>query len=216
MLEEDADCLVVLRDLAGWLLAQEPEKGGTRKSRVAVPQEWLEKIRKAWERTANGALERADRGGIDHHSLANRRNEAYRSGDLERTAELSREPNVHLGPQMFAELPGEQDSLDPRRGPSSGSARVSRGGCWLIVARYCRSSFRYYDSPGYRYISLGFHLLRIVPQRWALLHSYPVNHDVSNGRRQAAKAGARTPEPSGEPPASGWAIFPGESVMLAL
>ena len=112
MLEEDADCLVVLRELAGQLLAQEPEKGGTRKSRVAVPQEWLEKIRKAWEGTANGALERADRGGIDHHSLANRRNEAYRSGDLERTAELSREPNVHLGPQMFAELPGEQDSLD--------------------------------------------------------------------------------------------------------
>ena len=32
------------------LLAQEPEKGGARKSRVAVPQEWLEKIRKAWER----------------------------------------------------------------------------------------------------------------------------------------------------------------------
>ena len=84
---------------------------------------------------------------------------------------------------MFAELPGEQDSLDPRRGPSSGSARVSRGSCWLIVARYCRSSFRYYDSPGYRYISLGFRLLRIVPQRWALLHSYPVNHDVSNGGR---------------------------------
>ena len=67
-------------------------------------------------------------GGIDHHSLANRRDEAYRSRDLERTAELSREPNVHLGPQMFAELPGEQDSLDPRRGPSSGSAQVSRGG----------------------------------------------------------------------------------------
>ena len=43
---------------------------------MAVPQEWLEKIRKAWERTENGALERADRGGIDHHSLANRRNEA--------------------------------------------------------------------------------------------------------------------------------------------
>ena len=42
---------------------QEPEKGGARKSRVAVPQEWLEKIRKAWEREANGALERADGGG---------------------------------------------------------------------------------------------------------------------------------------------------------
>ena len=61
--KRDADCLVVLRDLAGQLLAQEPEKGGARKSRVAVPQEWLEKIRKAWEREANGALERADRGG---------------------------------------------------------------------------------------------------------------------------------------------------------
>ena len=55
---------------------------------MAVPQEWLEKIRKTWEREANGALERADRGGIDHHSLANRRNEAYRSGDLERTARV--------------------------------------------------------------------------------------------------------------------------------
>ena len=56
---------------------QEPEKGGARKSRVAVAQEWLEKIRKAWEREANGALERAARGrGIDHHSLANRRDEA--------------------------------------------------------------------------------------------------------------------------------------------
>ena len=44
---------------------------------MAVAQEWLEKIRKAWEREANGALERAARGrGIDHHSLANRRDEA--------------------------------------------------------------------------------------------------------------------------------------------
>ena len=30
--------------------------------------------------------------------LAERREEAYRAGDLERAAELSREPNVHLGP----------------------------------------------------------------------------------------------------------------------
>ena len=28
-----------------------------------------------------------------------------------RAAELSREPNVHLGPQMFGELPGEQNSF---------------------------------------------------------------------------------------------------------
>ena len=77
MLEEDADCLVVLRDLAGRLLAQEPEKGGARKSRVAVPQEWLEKIRKAWEADGEwGARAGGPGSGIDHHSLAKRRNEA--------------------------------------------------------------------------------------------------------------------------------------------
>ncbi len=31
-----------------------------------------------------------------------RRKEAHQAGDLERAAELSREPNVHLGPQYRA------------------------------------------------------------------------------------------------------------------
>ena len=35
---------------------------------------------------------------IDHRSLADRRDAAARDGDLDRAAELSREPNVHLGP----------------------------------------------------------------------------------------------------------------------
>ena len=52
--------------------AQAPEKGGARKSRAAKAGDWLEKTREEWEQTANRALERA--------------------------AELSREPNVHLGP----------------------------------------------------------------------------------------------------------------------
>ena len=83
-----------------------------RKSRVAVPQAWLEDTRKAWEREANGALERAGYGErIDHRSLAERRDEAERSGDLERAAELSRKPNVHLGPQALRELPGEPESF---------------------------------------------------------------------------------------------------------
>ena len=110
---------------------------------------------------------------------------------------------------MLAELPGEQDSLDPRRGPSSGSARVSRGGCWLIFARYCRSSFRYYDSPGYRYISLGFRLLRIVPQRWALLHSYPVNHDVSNGGAASRESGRGNARAERRTASLGLGDFPG-------
>ena len=91
---------------------QAPEKGGARKSRAAMPKAWLEDTRKAWEREANEALERAGYGErIDHRSLAERRDAAERSGDLELAAELSREPNVHLGPQALKELPGEPESF---------------------------------------------------------------------------------------------------------
>ena len=90
----------------------EPAQGGAHKSRVAVPRTWLEQTRKVWEREANGALERAGRDErIDHRSLAERRDEAYRSGDLERAAELSRKPNVHLGAQAFGKLPVEPYTL---------------------------------------------------------------------------------------------------------
>ena len=82
--------------------AKAPEKGGARKSREAKAGDWLEKTRKAWEQTANRALERAGRSErIDGRSLADLRDEAHRAGDLERAAELSREPNVHLGPERY-------------------------------------------------------------------------------------------------------------------
>jgi formylglycine-generating enzyme required for sulfatase activity len=42
-------------------------------------------------------------------------------------------------------------------GPSSGSARVFRGGCWYYTARHCRSAPRYY-APGSRN-GLGFRLV---------------------------------------------------------
>ena len=84
-----------------------PETGGARKSRAAKAGDWLDKTREAWEQTANQALERAGREErIDGRSLAERRDEAYRSGDLERAAELSREPNVHLGPSRHREGSG--------------------------------------------------------------------------------------------------------------
>ena len=84
-----------------------PETGGARKSRAAKAGDWLDKTRKAWEQTANQALERAGREErIDGRSLAERRDEAYRSGDLVRAAELSREPNVHLGPSRHREGSG--------------------------------------------------------------------------------------------------------------
>ena len=43
-------------------------------------------------------------------------------------------------------------------GPSSGSDRVLRGGCWYIIARYCRVSLRNPTSPDYRGRGSGFRL----------------------------------------------------------
>ena len=57
----------------------------------------------------------------------------------------------------YGEYPG--GSVTDPAGPSSGSNRVLRGGGWNYGARDCRSSVRYFDSPGDR--DLGFRLLRI-------------------------------------------------------
>ena len=43
-------------------------------------------------------------------------------------------------------------------GPTSGSSRVYRGGSYYSVALFCRSAFRYWDSPGDRNQFLGFRL----------------------------------------------------------
>jgi formylglycine-generating enzyme required for sulfatase activity len=48
-------------------------------------------------------------------------------------------------------------STDPK-GPSSGSRRVIRGGCWGTFAEYCRSAFRFDRRPGVRRDGLGFRL----------------------------------------------------------
>ena len=108
-----------------------PEKGGTQKSRAAMPQAWLEDTRKAWAREANAALERAGRGErIDHRSLAERRDVAERSGDLERAAELSREPNVHLGPSRHREGSGAavQEKLQKAGRVERGTQRTPTSG----------------------------------------------------------------------------------------
>lgn len=44
------------------------------------------------------------------------------------------------------------------KGPESGSYRVYRGGGWNDNAWCCRSSFRYYISPSFRFIILGLRL----------------------------------------------------------
>ncbi|MBN1593657.1 MAG: formylglycine-generating enzyme family protein [Candidatus Coatesbacteria bacterium] len=47
-------------------------------------------------------------------------------------------------------------------GPSSGSYRVRRGGCWNFSPRYCRSASRSGDGPYYRGSYGGFRLVRSV------------------------------------------------------
>ena len=44
-------------------------------------------------------------------------------------------------------------------GPNSGSDRVDRGGSWYDFARFCRSSFRDFDSPGCSFNYLGLRLV---------------------------------------------------------
>jgi formylglycine-generating enzyme required for sulfatase activity/predicted MPP superfamily phosphohydrolase len=47
-------------------------------------------------------------------------------------------------------------------GPSSGSYRVYRGGCWFNDAEFCRSAYRDSFAPDYRNVNLGFRLVRSV------------------------------------------------------
>ena len=75
-----------------------PERGGARKVSTSS-KEWLQSTREAWADHANRALARAGcMERIDHRSLSDRAEEAREAGDLERAAELSREPGKHLGP----------------------------------------------------------------------------------------------------------------------
>jgi formylglycine-generating enzyme required for sulfatase activity len=57
------------------------------------------------------------------------------------------------GERYYSNSPGS----DPK-GPSSGSRRVERGGCWCGSAKFCRSAYRNRVTPDYRHGSLGFRL----------------------------------------------------------
>jgi formylglycine-generating enzyme required for sulfatase activity len=48
------------------------------------------------------------------------------------------------------------------QGPASGSYRACRGGSWISLAEFCRTTFRDYDSPEERKNNLGFRLVQIL------------------------------------------------------
>ena len=52
----------------------------------------------------------------------------------------------------------EKGAQNNPTGPSSGSYRVGRGGSWNSGARFCRSSYRDYDSPSFSSYDLGLRL----------------------------------------------------------
>jgi formylglycine-generating enzyme required for sulfatase activity len=57
----------------------------------------------------------------------------------------------------YGDYPGG-NVADPK-GPSTGAARVLRGGSWSYDAAYCRSAGRYGSRPDYRYNSFGFRVV---------------------------------------------------------
>ena len=103
---------------------QAPEHGGARKSRAAMPREWLTNTRKDWERRANEALERSgSQERIDSRSWADRREDAMKRGDLEEAARCSRQPNVHLGPKELRHHDGKEQKDQRVRGENEGRRR---------------------------------------------------------------------------------------------
>ena len=84
--------------------AQEPEKGGARKSTATKPREWLENTREQWADHANEALERAGRTErITEASFETQYFEAAENGDEREMARLQNlEPGVHIGPHNVA------------------------------------------------------------------------------------------------------------------
>jgi len=56
----------------------------------------------------------------------------------------------------------QNSSTSNPKGPSSGSTRVGRGGCWYFDGQRCRTSNRSGNGPGYSYDNMGFRLV-LVP-----------------------------------------------------
>ena len=123
------------RSAAQWFKrynAQEPEKGGARKTTSTKPREWLENTREQWADHANEALDRAGRPErINEASLENQYFEAAEAGDERAMAHLNREPGVHIGPHNVARAMRGED-LD--RVTEAGDAEARRGVQWIEAA----------------------------------------------------------------------------------
>jgi formylglycine-generating enzyme required for sulfatase activity len=140
-----------------------------------------------WEKAARGGLsgKRFPWGDTISHSQANYYSSSSYAYDVSPTRGLH--PSYAVGAQPYtspvgsfaANAYGLQDmagnvwewcwdlygtyasgaQTDPR-GPTSGTARVFRGGGWDYDAYSCRAAYRHYNSPANQNSLLGFRVLR--------------------------------------------------------
>jgi len=75
----------------------------------------------------------------------------------------------------YGDYPSE--SVANPKGPSTGSARVNRGGGWFSHARYCRSALRNRREPDRGSDGLGFRLARSVSTTAPLAH--PASNEIN-------------------------------------
>ena len=54
--------------------------------------------------------------------------------------------------------------MEPTCRPGSRGCGRNQGGSWLGAAKYCRSADRFRNPPGFRFVILGFRLLRTMLQ----------------------------------------------------
>ena len=108
-----------------------PERGGARKSRAGNDRDWLAGVREQWAGRVNEALERVGHEArVDHRSLAVRAVEAADAGDVEKAAELGREPNVHLGPVAAASLRRMTHGQPPMQKHQEALLVEEKNGAW--------------------------------------------------------------------------------------
>jgi formylglycine-generating enzyme required for sulfatase activity len=59
----------------------------------------------------------------------------------------------------YGAYPEEPDAVFDPEGPTEGSFRVSRGGCWFEQGKWCRSASRHWNTPSSRTAGLGLRLI---------------------------------------------------------
>ncbi len=101
--------------------------------------------------------------------------------------------------EWFGEWYYATSPLDDPTGPTGGSARVDRGGCWSHDASGCRASRRGRRDPGYRLEDRGFRLARAV--------SWPAS-GAASPQKKVASSPPSTP-PAAPKPAPPWTLPPG-------